>query len=147
MKWLLIISVLVCATNATIAAEPSALLIDDFDDGVQNALDGYRSTFAALPSSAKAMRVPNVRRGEAGRSARVEAVRDDDGFCGYWIHLFNMRAEKAEYFDASRYAFVSFWVRGAQGGEDFVIRLADEHWIEKEDSVAIGKASGFCRTV
>lgn len=142
MKHLLAICLLACAATA-LGEAPAALLIDNFDDGVQNALGGYRSTFAASPSTAKAMRVLNVRRGEYGRGARVEATRAADGFCGYWIHLFDMRAEKPKFFDAGRFGFVSFWVRGERGGEEFVVRLADDHWIEKEDSVAIGNVSGF----
>lgn len=125
------------------AVEPAVVVVDDFDDGVQNRLGGYRNTFAAMPSSAKAMRVASVGRGEHGRGARVAALREADGFCGYWVHLFDMRAKEAVYFDASRFGYVSFWVRGETGGEDFVIRIADERWIEKEDSVAIGKASTF----
>lgn len=122
-------------------AESSWIRVDDFDDGVQNLLDGYRSTFAASPSVVSAMRVADVFHGAGGRSVRIEANRAKDGFCGYWIHLFDMRAGEKEYFDASRYAYLSFWVRGAKGGEDFLIKLADESWVVKQDSVAFAQAS------
>lgn len=122
-------------------AQPSSVLVDDFNDDVQNELGGYRSTFAADPSTVAAMRVDDVFHGAGGRSVRITANRADAGFCGYWIHFFDMRAVEKRYFDASRFAYLSFWVRGAEGGEDFLIKLADGRWIAKQDSVTFAQAS------
>lgn len=124
-----------------VCAETSWVIVDNFDDGVQNELAGYRSTFASGPSQVSAMRVDDIVRGTGGRSVRIAASRADTGFCGYWIHFFDMRAVEKIYFDASRYEYLSFWVRGAVGGEDFLIKLADQHWIKKQDSVTFAQAS------
>ncbi|MBI2478763.1 MAG: hypothetical protein HYV60_09060, partial [Planctomycetia bacterium] len=136
---LLAVTLMLLAGRAS--AQSSAVLIDDFNDGVQNELGGYRNTFAAEPSSVSAMRVDDVFHGSGGRSVRIAANRADRGYCGYWIHFFDMRAVEKRYFDASRFAYLSCWVRGAEGGEDFLIKLADERWIVKQDSVAFGQAS------
>ena len=122
-------------------AESSWVIVDNFNDGVQNEVAGYRSTFAAEPSKVAAMRVDDVFRGAGGRSVRVAADRAESGFCGYWIHFFDMRAVEKRYFDASRFEYLSFWVRGAEGGEDFLIKLADERWITKQDSVTFAQVS------
>lgn len=122
-------------------ADQSLILIDDFNDGVQNSLGGYRSTFAAEPSRSAAMRVADVFRGGSGRSVRITCDKSDSGFCGYWIHFFNMRDVEKKYFDATNFTYLSFWVRGAEGGEDFLIKLADERWIDKQDSITFAQAS------
>lgn len=40
-----------------------------------------------------------------------------------------------EYLDATGYTSITFWVRGEQGGEAFMIGLADRHWDKIGDSV------------
>lgn len=93
------------------------------------------------------MRVDDVFRGREGRSVRIAAERAESGFCGYWIHFFDMRAVEKTYFDAARYEYLSFWVRGAEGGEDFLIKLADERWITKQDSVTFAQRHIYSRKV
>ncbi|WP_372719494.1 hypothetical protein [Novipirellula sp.] len=131
-------------TQALAADAASSLLIADrFDQPVQNRLEGYRSTFQRSPSFASAMRVPDPRRGDNGYSMRVEATKANAGFCGYWIHFFDMHALQPTYFDAQAYTHLSFWVRGERGGESFNIRLSDENWIAKEDSELVGPVDQF----
>ncbi|WP_345328070.1 hypothetical protein [Novipirellula rosea] len=130
--------------QALVADAPSTLRIADrFDQPVQNRLDGYRSTFQRSPSFASAIRVPDPRRGDSGYSMRVKATKASAGFCGYWIHFFDMHALKPTYFDAQAYSHLSFWIRGERGGETFNIRLSDEHWIAKEDSALLGPVDQF----
>jgi len=127
--------------QALLAAPQGALLVDNFDQGVQNQLGGYRNTFFAAPSTAQAQRITDARR---GRSVRIQTQRQPTGFCGYWIHFFDMRsAGPAQFFDARQHRYLSFWVRGQHGAEDFQIKLADKSLIEKEDAVALGKVSRF----
>ncbi|MDA1051483.1 MAG: hypothetical protein O3C40_13525 [Planctomycetota bacterium] len=137
----MVVAVCVMLLASHVCAESPWILVDDFDDGVQNELGGYRSTFASEPSAVSAMRVADVFRGSGGRSVRIAANRSDRGFCGYWIHFFNMREVEKRFFDASRFAYLSCWVRGAEGGEDFLIKLADKRWIVKQDSVTLAQAS------
>ena len=80
--------------------------------------------------------------GQAWR-IRVSVDRKDAGYCGLWIHFFDMKAPIRRYIDATDYQFLSFWVRGAVGGEQFKVKLADQHWIEKEDSITVGDIGEF----
>lgn len=139
---ILICSLIFCCWESVHAAPP-ALLIDDFDDEIQNHLGGYRNTFDRAPSTAKAERTDAVRLGDHGRSARLAAHRAPEGFCGYWIHFFDMRAVEKRFLDARPFGVLSFWVRGAKGGEELLVKLADKRWIEKEDSVAVGRVRDF----
>jgi hypothetical protein len=135
-------TVLFCLLIAPCAAiEPGAkrttVLVDDFNS-LQNRYQGYRNTYQKSPSVAVATRAADARLGHEGLGMRVTADRKAMGYCGVWIHFFDVRAHQHNYFDASAFEYLSFWVKGAVGGERFKIKLADDIWIAKEDSVTIG---------
>ena len=125
------------------AIQPKVQLVDDFDHGVQNQLLGYRNVFQAKPSAAVASRVNREYRGNFGRSMCVAVDKRDQGFCGLWVHFFDFRSPSRDYFDSTKYLYLSFWVKGAKGGEDFVVKIADRNWIEKEDSIPLGHINQF----
>jgi len=133
-----------CLLAVTAAfGQSSVLLVDDFNDDVQNRLGGYRNTFQRAPSTATAMRVADVFRGRGGRSLQIGADRQQDGFCGLWIHLFDFRQPTPTYFDCRKYQYLSFWLKGAAGGEHLLVKLADKRWIGKEDALAVGGVEEF----
>lgn len=135
---------LILVVGGPVQAEPAPVrMIDDFNLGIQNLLGGYRNTFQSSPSSASSLLVSDVFRGHSGQSLRVEVNKQTEGFCGMWIHLFDFREPGHGYFDTRRYEYLSFWVRGEKGGEDFVVQMADQEWIEKEDSVRVGSIRQF----
>ena len=120
------------------------LLVADFNDKIQNRLDGYYNKFERPPSAASTYLVEEPRRGQSGRSLRVRVNRGEEGFCGVWLHMFDFRAQGPRaYFDARDYKYLSFWVRGEKGGEKFTIKLADKDWITKEDGLLMGPVSKF----
>lgn len=126
------------------AERPSLLLVADFDEEIQNRLGGYYNKFERSPSKASTFLVSNVHRGKGGRSLRVTTHRKDEGFCGVWMHFFNFRTPGGpRYFDARPFEYLSFWIKGAKGGEDFTVKLADQDWIEQEDSLPIGSVADF----
>ncbi len=125
-----------CAANEPFAKR-ATVLVDDFNS-LQNRYSGYRNTYQKSPSVAVATRGADARFGHDGMGMRVTADRKAMGYCGVWIHFFDVRAPQHQYFDASDFEFLSFWVKGAVGGERFKIKLADDIWIAKEDSVTIG---------
>ncbi len=116
-------------------ANPS-LLIDDFEEA-SNKLGGRSSTYVMAPSRSLALK------SETGAHGGAKALMlkydkkdkggpyDSGGWCGYYTLL----KAGAKYFDGTGYQSVSFWVKGAAGGENFVIGLADRHWDEVGDSV------------
>lgn len=143
--WPLVAVIAVSATGVQGREQPKGLLlVADFNDKIQNRLDGYYNKFEQSPSTASTYLVQFPRRGQGGRCLRVTGNRRDEGYCGVWLHLFDFRAQgPRQYFDARDYNVLSFWVRGQKGGEPFTIKLADEDWIVKEDGLPVGPAAKF----
>lgn len=119
------------------------LMIDDFDHGNQNALGGYFNKFERDTSTAIVGPTKSVFYGNAGKSLEINAKKGPDGYCGAWLHLFDFRADNREYLDASAYSYLSFWVKGKEGGESFAVKIADKRLIEIEDSATVGNITRF----
>jgi hypothetical protein len=134
--------VLVGPCAAVVSAKQDNWLIDTFDEG-QNSVGGQRSAFQNAPSRATAVRSPQSRWGLKGSGLQITAHRAEEGYCGAWIHFFDAGAASLKYLDASSYQYLSFWVKGAKGGERFTVKLADASWVLKEDSVAVGEIDKF----
>lgn len=122
------------------------LVIDDFEAAAPvNKLGGNSNTYVMEPSRALALRVkdqaPSTGSGQAHRGAGALMLKYDKkgtggphetgGWCGYYTLL----KSGSRYFDVSGYSAVSFWVKGAAGGENFVLGVVDQHWDEVGDSV------------
>jgi len=125
------------------SGEETSFLAADFNDGDQNQLGGKLNVFQRAPSLAEKEFVTAQRRGSFGRGLRIHVDREPEGFCGMWMHFFDMDASQPVYFDAEGYRYLSFWVKGEEGGEDFTIKLADKKWIAKQDSIAVGSIADF----
>ena len=123
--------------NDLLVREKPVFVVMNFDEGIQNKLGGYYSKFEFRPSSASTLLTDKIFRGKGGHSLRIRANRQEEGFAGQWMHFFNFREETITYFDASSYDYLSFWVKGEKGGENFTVKLADAGWIEIEDSASV----------
>ena len=86
------------------------------------------------PSWARTYLDPGVTRTSSGHSLRVTAHRDVEGFCGVWMEFYPGTAIPHQYLDAAGYRFLSFWIKGQKGGEDFDIELTDEATLNNEDA-------------
>ena len=143
-----------CASQFEGVVSPDeCFLLDDFNGDIQNRVGGYRNVFFREPSSAMTRR----ERGDAsdslpdaslvptgrGRVLRLAGRRADAGFCGAWVHLFDMRSRRPVFFDASEWKYLTFWIRGARGGETVRFKAADERWYRKEDARPIGHCDEF----
>lgn len=112
------------------------LAIDDFESG-SNKLNGHSNAYVQEPSRALQMRTKDVAHG--GTSSLMlkydkkskGGPYDGGGWCGYYTQVKSGR----QYFDASGYTKLMFWVKGAQGDESFMVGVADRHWDEVGDSV------------
>lgn len=147
---LLLAATLGCSFSPrTDAQQPgkNVLLVADFDQGIRNHLGGYYNKFERSPSASSTFLSHDVRRGGGGRSLRVSVDRQEEGFCGVWMHLFDFRAplRDRQYFDSRGYKYLSFWVRGEKGGERFTVKLADEKWVLQEDALPVGDVNEFLR--
>jgi hypothetical protein len=125
-KWLLLLSVLVSACG--LAAEPpsSSLLVWHFEQGIANGWGGQYNVYMQEPSWARTYLDPTVTRASSGHSLRVTAHREAEGFCGLWMDFYPAAEAPRQYLDASAYRYLTFWIKGQKGGEDFELELTDE---------------------
>ncbi|HXG57287.1 MAG TPA: hypothetical protein VNJ03_18045, partial [Vicinamibacterales bacterium] len=125
------------------AARPDFLLVASFDNGVQNAVGGYHNKLERAPTVSVTARVADVVRGRSGRSLKVSVDRKAGGFGGVWITFYNLKQKESPYLDVRDYAYLSFWVRGARGGEQLTVKLADASWVPRDDALPVGPLSLF----
>jgi hypothetical protein len=120
-------------------------LLSTFDSGTQNKLGGYFNPFFSSPSSATAA----ISLWSDGRLAlTLDYLRENQAFCGMWVHLFDFKKPQDErvYFDARPFDALAFWVRGSQGNERILLKVADAAWEKKEDALSVGEISNFIST-
>ncbi|MGH9863438.1 MAG: hypothetical protein ACRD35_08450, partial [Candidatus Acidiferrales bacterium] len=100
------------------------------------------ATFEQAPSTVR-LRTPKGIQGREARAVRLDYKKRAQGFCGFRMQLAEMdnRGRTSTYFDATPYRFLSFWVRGSKGRADLTVKLADERWAEKQDSLAVATVS------
>ncbi|MBI3322439.1 MAG: hypothetical protein HYZ94_02020, partial [Candidatus Omnitrophica bacterium] len=121
----------------------------------QNKLGNRANVFIKAPS--KAMVSPRADK-VGGKDSQVLMLRydkrntggpfDSGGWCGYYTLLKAPGALVAptpdnpnpdptgeQYFDGSAFQAITFWVRGENGDENFVVGLSDRHWDKIGDSV------------
>ena len=123
---------------------PDVWILDNFDKGNSNAFGGHFNAFQREPSLAKVTKSFVEFRGDGGKSLEIIAQKDaSQGWCGAWIHFFDDVDKNPVYLDTSKYTHLSFWVKGANGGELFQVKFADRRYIELEDSLSIGFVSDY----
>lgn len=102
-----------------------------------NNLGGRFGAYQRSPSSAQV----HVTRETISLSYHREA----EGFCGMWIHLFDSAAQPGGriFLNSQSYHSLAFRIRGRQGDEVCSLRVADNIWLEKEDSIHVGEVAPF----
>ena len=119
------------------------LLVDDFETPT-NKLNGRSDTYVQEPSRALQVRTSDEPHdGRASLMLKYDkkgkgGPYDSGGWCGYYTQVKSGR----QFFDASGFTALTFWVKGAHGDECFMVGIADRHWDEVGDSVkseVIGK--------
>lgn len=106
----------------------AARLIWDFDRTLTNSLGGVYNTYTSRPSWARTYLDPEVHRPTSRHSLRVTAHREAEGFCGVWMDFYSASLVPRRFLDATKYHFLSFWIKGQRGGEDFDIAFLDDTW-------------------
>ena len=61
----------------------------------------------------------------------------------YATHLRSAEVNEGLFFDASRFTDLVFEIRGARGGEDLEVKVADQYWFERESSISLGPLRRF----
>jgi len=69
----------------------------------------------------------------------------EPGFAGFWVHLFDFKAppDRRKFLDSTPFGFLTFKIRGDQGGENLQLRIADRKFEKKEDSLLFGPLDSF----
>lgn len=118
------------------AAEPppGAVLVWHFEQGIMNGWGGLYNVYMREPSWARTYLDPSVTRPSTGHSLRVTAHREAEGFCGLWLDFYPGSEVPRQYLDASSYRYLSFWIKGRKGGEDFELELTDEDNLDNEEA-------------
>jgi Carbohydrate binding domain 30 len=122
------------AQSAHSQQAPQEMKIWDFDYSLANPLGGGYNVFQHNPSSARSFLDGRGGRPTSLHSLRLTVHREAGGFCGAWFEFYAASDIPQRYLDASAYRFLSFWIKGEKGGEDFDITLKDDTWRNHEDS-------------
>jgi hypothetical protein len=129
--------------RAGILANPGRELTGDSIE--RNMLGGRTGVYQQGPSQAEATKGGTY--GKMGAGLRIYynkkgkgGPRDDGGFCGYYSLL---HQHLDDYLDASQYDYITFWVKGAKGGENFKLGAADRKWHLLDDTVKIREIGNF----
>lgn len=124
------------ADSVSLIAAGQPLLVDDFESPV-NRVNGRSNIYAQEPSRALQVRTQDAAQGgKASLMLKYDKQAtggpyDNGGWCGYYTQVKSGQT----WLDASPYTTLTFWVKGAQGDECFMVGLADRHWDELGDSV------------
>ncbi len=109
------------------------LKVWSFDRGIANQWGGRYNVYERDPSWARTYLDPVVGRSAGVHSLRVTVHREHDGFCGVWMKFYADSESSKLMLDAGDYRYLSFWIKGEKGGEDFDLELDDDAHEEKED--------------
>ncbi|MDX9702946.1 MAG: hypothetical protein RBU23_07875 [Candidatus Auribacterota bacterium] len=117
-------------------------IVDDFNEPSKfNKLGLMTNVYMMPPSRAMISFENDERDGQETIALRIKYKRaveggpyDKGGWCGYYTTLKKVSGAVTSYFDAGKYTHITFWVRGAEGGENFVVGLSDRHWDVSGDS-------------
>lgn len=115
-------------------------VLDDFDASDVNLLGRKTNAYKKLPSVCKFERTDEEHYGPVGRSLKLSYVKESTGWCGYYTLLNQI---DGEYYDLRPYKSVSFMVKGAKGGEEFEMGMADKNWVIIGDSLKAGSVKKY----
>jgi hypothetical protein len=120
--------------------EKGYLLLDNFDFSYLNLLGRKTNTYKKLPSVCLHSLDDKVFYGDSGKSLRLDFDKQGTGWSGYYSMLNQV---DGEWFDLSEFDKVSFMVKGAKGGENFEIGMADKNWVIIGDSLKGGTIGDY----
>ncbi len=120
----------------------NSLVVADFGRGNRTDLGGYFNAFALQPREVSAT---IVRETDGRRVLELSCSDQESGFCGISIQLYDMEVAYGErrYFDSRSFSTLSFWIRGHQGYERALLKVADAQWEWKEDALPVGELADF----
>ena len=116
--------------------------INRFHLGPYGPQSGYFGTFAKAPSHIDASLGVAP---DGSRALVVDFQHHQPGYAGVWQHLYRTKAKPSQrvFLDVRQARYLTFSIRGKRGGEEMTLKMADQRWEQKGDSIVIGKVSQF----
>lgn len=117
------------------------LFIDRMDNQAQsiNELGGRNAVYTKPPSSAFYSKGPDYGKGENNSGLKIDYRKSNTGgpfggggWCGFYTLL---HRNMEPYLDGSQYNYLTFWVKGEEGGENFKVGVADVVYEQMDDSL------------
>ena len=142
MRRIILISVFILGTFFLIPNSFSLIanqfIVDDFKSDEANSLGGKTDIYEQEPSKAS-FSYEYMRR--SGIRTQVLAIKyyksleggpyGTGGWCGFYTML---RTDGRPYFDTSEYDYLTLWIKGKKGNEDFMVGMADVYLDKKRQT-------------
>jgi len=135
---ILSILLLVLTCERSFGESGEKLIIDDFTSIDSNSLGGEFDAYEEPPSKVSLSYRETERGGKTTQVLLLKYHRvmsggpyDQGGWCGYYTLL---KTENTPYFDASKYKYLTLWVKGEKGTENFVVSMSDVYLDKKRQS-------------
>lgn len=118
-------------------------IVDDFEDSSKyNQCGGTTNVYQMAPSRI-IMSTDEVKRDDTETTVlKLKFYRTSEGgpygkggWCGYYTSLKDFKTPDNPYFNARDYSYLTMWVKGENGSENFNVGIADKHWDKAGDSV------------
>lgn len=117
------------------------LLVDDFmGEEIKNKLGSRANVYSRAPSRVMISKRDEIINGAKKKTLMIKYDKRNSGgpngmggWCGYYTLIKNEKT--GQYLDGTAYKYITFWVKGDKGSENFMIGLADEHWDKIGDSL------------
>ena len=122
------------AVSTAQEADTNIFYIDRMEKS-RNALDGRCVIYRQPPDSIMFSKGPDYGREGAGLKLVYRKSNTGGPYGqGGWIGYYTLLRRNDKFFNASDYKYLSFWVRGEEGGERFKMGVADKQFAMIEDS-------------
>ncbi len=128
-----------------------SILIDDFNAAEPtNKLGNRTNAYQMTPSTSMIDFQTDTIEGAESGVLRLEFDKKNKGgphwrggWCGYYSMLRD--GNTGAYLNASEFKYISFWVKGETGKENFAIGLADKRWDQLGDSVKSNQVNFYVK--
>ena len=120
--------------------QDDVVVIHDFNTSTLNNFGQKTNIYNRMPSYANINLAVDSRKGENLSVMHLTYDKKSEGGPfnhGGWCGLYTILKDEASdvYMDVSEYKYISMWVRGETGDENFVVSLADKRWEKLGDSL------------
>jgi hypothetical protein len=117
-------------------------LVDDFTgfDEIKNRIGSRANVYTRAPSRVMISKRDDTINGVPKKVLMIKYDKKNTGgpngmggWCGYYTLIKNEKT--GEYLDGTGYKYITLWVKGDKGEENFMVGCADEHWDKIGDSL------------